>query len=214
MFLSDTVVIIIIYCESFPSRRCFFTTESLQMKHTFLKEIRQTFGSGGFVCSFNEKELAEFHHFLECGFLFNNPSKVKKGIQWVGNQDGALWLLNQSVHINANGDLIPVDQSPYSWQPIGGPTIELMGKSNTAGKFSLECDIQVPLESSSCLHNLLQRMQPVFKHNYMAGEFMFLEVISLSSHSVKWVKELGIDTINQCGGSAHYCHLYSQSLVN
>lgn len=56
-----------------------------------------------------------------CSF---NPSKVKKGIQWVGNQDDALWVLNQSVHINADGDQIPLDESPYSWQPIGGPTIE------------------------------------------------------------------------------------------
>ena len=132
------VVILMVNCELFLCRRCFYTTESLQMKHTFLKEIRQTFGSGGFVCSFNEKELAEFHHFLERDFPFSNPSKVKKGIQWVGNQDDALWVLNQSVHINADGDQIPVDESPYSWQPIGGPTIELLGKGTTAGNFSLE----------------------------------------------------------------------------
>jgi hypothetical protein len=141
------------------------------LKHAFLKDIRQTFGSGGFVCSFNEKELADFHHFLEHGFPFSDPSKVKKGVQWVGKQEDSVWVLNQSVHINADGDRIPPHASPYSWQPIGGPTIELMGKGNTAGKFSLECDIKLPLESSLCLQTLLQKMQPVFKHNFIAGEF-------------------------------------------
>ena len=140
------------------------------MKHTFLKDIRQTYGSGGFVCSFNEKELAGFHHFSECGFPFSDPQKLKQGVQWVGKQEGAVWVLNQSVHINADGDQIPLDALPHSWQPIGGPTIDLMGKGSTAGKFSLECDIKLPLDSSSSVQNLLQKMQPVFKHNYIAGE--------------------------------------------
>ena len=29
------------------------------------EEIRLTFGSGGFVCSFNENEQADFHQFIE-----------------------------------------------------------------------------------------------------------------------------------------------------
>lgn len=144
------------------------------MKHTFLKDIRQTYGSDGFICSFNEKELADFHHFLERGFPFRDPQKLKQGVQWVGKQDDAVWVLSQSVHINADGDQIPLDASPYSWQPIGGPTIDLMGKGSTAGKFSLECDIKLPLESFSSLQNLLQKMQPVFKHNYIAGELILL----------------------------------------
>ena len=39
-----------------------------------------TFGDGGFVCSFAEKELAEFHQHLEKDFPFSNPTKAKKGI--------------------------------------------------------------------------------------------------------------------------------------
>ena len=47
-------------------------------------EIRTTFGAGGFVCSFSDKELAEFHHFLERDFPFKDPCKVKTGVTCAG----------------------------------------------------------------------------------------------------------------------------------
>ena len=55
-------------------RLCFHTVESL-LRQNFLKEIRMTFGAGGFMCSFSDKELAEFHHFLEKNFpyYYNDP---------------------------------------------------------------------------------------------------------------------------------------------
>ena len=56
------------------------------VKSNFLKEIRTTFGAGGFVCSLNEKELVEFHQFLERSFQFDDPSKVKKGVYIAGKQ--------------------------------------------------------------------------------------------------------------------------------
>lgn len=34
-----------------------------------------TFGAGGFLCSLSDKELAEFHHFLEKDFHFENPAE-------------------------------------------------------------------------------------------------------------------------------------------
>ena len=45
----------------------------------------------------------------------------------------------------------------------------------------------------------------------MAGEFMFLEVISLSSHSVKWVKELQNGSAHAVGAS--YSGLYEEGEV-
>ena len=64
----------------------------------------------------------------------------------------------------------PVSDSPYAWQPIGGPCMELIGKASAIGKFGLECNIKLPLESFSSTAKLLQAMQPVFRHNFIASE--------------------------------------------
>lgn len=87
------------------------------------------------------------------------------------------WIVGAKSKRAHQWDLITLNASLYSWQSIGGPSIDLMGKGNSAGKFSLECDIKLPLDSSSSLQNLLQKMQPVFKHNYIAGELVLLELI-------------------------------------
>ena len=70
------------------------------MKQQFLKEIRSTFGSGGFVCSCSDKKLAEFHQFLECSFPFDDPAKVKKGVACAGKQpEDNVWIVSNSVHM-------------------------------------------------------------------------------------------------------------------
>ena len=52
-----------------------YTTESLLFKQKFLNEIRVTFKSGGFTCAFNERELIEFHNYLEMSFPFDAEGK-------------------------------------------------------------------------------------------------------------------------------------------
>ena len=50
-----------------------------------------TFGAGGFICSLSDKELAEFHHFLEKGFAFSDPKQVKRGVTCAGKQPEGVW---------------------------------------------------------------------------------------------------------------------------
>ena len=61
-------------------RLSFYTTESPIIKQNFLKQIRSTFGAGGFVCYLTEKELSEFHQHLERNFPFQHQDRVKKGV--------------------------------------------------------------------------------------------------------------------------------------
>jgi len=35
-----------------------------------------------------------------------------------------IWILNNSVHIDHKGNLVSHNESPFAWQPIGGPQIE------------------------------------------------------------------------------------------
>ena len=44
------------------------TMESIQMKQRFLQEIRSTFDYGGLNCSLSERDLSDFHNFLENDF--------------------------------------------------------------------------------------------------------------------------------------------------
>ena len=99
------------------------------------------------MCSFNEKELAEFHQYLEKSFPFSDATKVKCGVFCAGKQPGEeVWALNNHLFIDGNGSAIPEDANRFVWQPIGGPSIELAGKS-TAGAVDLQCSIHLPLLS-------------------------------------------------------------------
>lgn len=147
---------------------CYYTVEALQLRQRFISEIRTTFGAGGFVCSFNEKELADFHQFLEKDFPFSNPTKVKQGVECVGKQPGKeIWALNKHLFIDGNGDPLDDESNTFAWQPIGGPSIALAGKASVP--VDLQCDILIPLQSERPLANLLGVMKVVLKHNFIPG---------------------------------------------
>ena len=149
-------------------------------KQQFMRDLCKTFGTGGLICSFNDKELAEFHQFLEQDFPFSDDSKVKKGIRYAGRQEDGFWVVNPEVHINPSGQLVPVGVSQYNWQPIGGPAIDLIGR-DTGTSISLQCDIKYPLESKESLKALLEAMQSVFKHNFVAGTSLLLLAVHTDS---------------------------------
>ncbi len=69
---------------------CYYTMDSLQFKQRLLSEIRQTFGYGGLNCSFSERELSDFHNYLEKSFPYDDVGRVKTGEDCVGKQqDGS-----------------------------------------------------------------------------------------------------------------------------
>ena len=139
-------------------------------KQQFILDLCKTFGTGGLICSFNDKELAEFHQYMEQTFPFNNEQKVKKRVQYAGRQPGDnLWVLSPTIHINSSGDLVPLSDSKYAWQPIGGPVMQLICKDSSASSMKLESEVELDLECSSSLKHLLEAIRAVFKHNFIAG---------------------------------------------
>lgn len=149
-------------------RLCYYTTESLAIgKQKFLSEIRLTFGSGGFTCSLSERELVEFHNYLEDLFDFQDSAKMKQGVSFVGKQPAPIWILSPNVHISSYGEQIPVEESAFAWQPIGGPQIDLA--LTRSGSFDLQSEICLPLESATPLHNLLECLKHTLKHNFLSG---------------------------------------------
>ena len=138
-----------------------------------MTELRNTFGGGGFICAFSERELSEFHNFLEKEFPFTQREKVKKGITCVGKQpiqcqqNQVIWVLNPDIQISEDGSFVPKTESEYVWQPIGGPQIEVTAGRNAP--ISLHSEITLPLESKDSLNKLLQIMASLLKHNFIAG---------------------------------------------
>ena len=116
------------------------------------------------MCSLSDKELAEFHHYLEKDFPFNDPLKVKTGVLCAGKQREGVWVLNKHLHISEDGVEIPEGLLKFAWQPIGGPSIELPNKSSV---IDLQSSIQLPLQSAEALCNLLELMKTLFKHNFI-----------------------------------------------
>ena len=120
--------------------------------------------------------MTDFHNFMEKKFPFSEEGKIKKGVSCVGKQPSnsdqaeSIWVLNPYVQMNQRGYLISSMQSPYVWQPIGGPHIELSAGRNTSVSIKLQSEITLPLQSSSPLNNFLGLMTKTLKHNFVAGE--------------------------------------------
>ena len=98
--------------------------ESLVTKQRFLSDIRSTFGYGGLNCSLSDRDLADYHNFLERDFNFSEAGRTKLGVRCVGRQMSGkelknIWVLNPQVHINSQGVIISLADSEYMWQPIG-----------------------------------------------------------------------------------------------
>ena len=106
------------------------------------------------MCSLSDKELAEFHNFLEKNFPYNDPKRVKRGVVCAGKQPESVWALNKHLFVDENGVEIPEESAKLAWPPIGGPCIELAGKIQHS-TIDLQSQINRPLESVAPLHNLV-----------------------------------------------------------
>lgn len=108
---------------------------------------------------------------MEKDFPFNDKKRMKLGLATVGKQSGNVWVLNQGIHVSADGELVALPVSPYAWQPIGGLCVELALKGQSGSAINMESQVTLLLESARTLNRLLQRMKNVFKHNFIAGKY-------------------------------------------
>ena len=72
---------------------------------------------------------------------------------------------------NNKGYLLGVETF-FTWQPLGGPQIEINNASNKSqALFELQSDIHIPLESKVSLNNLLHCMEQILKHNFISVKY-------------------------------------------
>jgi hypothetical protein len=149
-------------------RECYYTMENIHFKIKFLQDIRLTTGVGGYSCSFNDREMVEFHQELERRFSHESENAHKRGVSCVGRQpEMNVWVLNPNVHINEDGHLI--ENSELVWTPIGGPCLELMGsRKGETQRYDIHSDITLPLTTAP-IEECGILLKNILKHNYVPG---------------------------------------------
>ena len=71
-----------------------------------------------------------------------------------GGSSSSVWVLNEEIQIDENGELFSLQSSDYVWQPIGGPCIELL-YARANNQVDLRSTIETPL-SVDPLRELVQ----------------------------------------------------------
>ena len=143
-------------------RNCYFTMAAAHKKNEFVTQLSASYGSGGLMCSFNDKELTQYVEWKRR--IFNSTEREeKKGVLTIGKQPcGKLWVLAEDCCIDNNGELC-IDYI-YVWLKklvtYGHAHKELMLED-------LKCSISKPLSTEN-LKPLLQSLEICLGHNFLS----------------------------------------------
>ena len=89
-----------IYTDLF-FRSCYFIIAAAHKKNDFVAQLTASFGSGGLMCSFNDKELTQYVEWKQRIFK-RSTREQKKGVLTVGKQPcGKFWVLAENCCINS-----------------------------------------------------------------------------------------------------------------
>ena len=122
-------------------RVCYFTTAAVNKKVDFLHQINSTFGSGGLMCSLNDKELSQYVTWKKLCFHKSYPDREpKKGVLSLGKQKcGKIWIFSQNVAFNRDGAFATNHKYVWLKNCIAG---SLLPKEIPLDAIS--CDINIP----------------------------------------------------------------------
>ena len=122
------------------------------------------------VCSFSDKELAQYISYKRRCFHKDQPDYVARvGVLSLGKQVcGKVWFFSDKVALNSNGQIISYSEHNYVWLKYS----VLLG--NNSKELSLEeitCDIELPLSISS-FSALLKTLKTCLMHNFLSCVLM------------------------------------------
>ena len=103
----------------------FFTMEDCTKTTRFLKALNGGGNKGGLFCQLKDQELNKYVMTLAEDFQRNSPDafeKPKIAPSHHGRQEHDIWVLNDNCQIDAAGNLLNLDDSPYEW--LAGTTGE------------------------------------------------------------------------------------------
>lgn len=143
---------------------------AVHRKVDFINQINSTFGSGGMVCSFNDKELAQYISWKrQCFHKDRSEYLPKVGVTSLGKQGcGDVWFFSENLAINSDGQQVDYSAHKYVWLKnsvlLGSNTKELSLEEIT-------CDVKLPL-SNKPFPVLLDTLETCPKHNFLSCVLM------------------------------------------
>ncbi len=145
-------------------RICYFTTSAVHKKVDFITQINSTFGSGGLVCSFSDKELAQYISWKKCKFHKSHPNREPKiGVLFLGKQKcGNIWVFSKDIAFNKDG----LDTSSHNYVWLKN-SISLGGNSKELSFEEITFDIKVST-SNQIFPELLDTLETCLAHNYLS----------------------------------------------
>ncbi len=124
-------------------------------KDKFMLQLNFSHSEGGFTCSFNDYQLAEF---IQHQCRASETLPTKDAVEYVGPQSDGSWVLGPKLFIDSQGSIQDPSESKYAW--IGnlyeGPGIAY---DSTA------CSIELPL-STTPLNELFMWAKENLHHNF------------------------------------------------
>lgn len=155
-------------------------------KNDFVTQLSASFGSGGLMCSFNDKELTQYIEYKRRTFKRTNREK-KQGVLTIGKQPcGKIWVLAENCFIDCNGQLSK--DHVYVWLK------KLVTYGHTQKDLMLEdlkCSIFKPLSTAN-LESLLQSLETCLGHNFLSG------LLLMGAGAMAFHYKTIIDTLRSC----------------
>jgi hypothetical protein len=125
----------------------------------FIEQINYSFGSGGMACAFNEKEIFECIPYIRDSGP--HPLPQLKAARHLGRQIRPIWVINEDVQIDEDGQLVCPQVSGYVW----------LSESHIPEVRVSVCDtlprIMLPLTSHPL--DKVVRLVQCFKHNALSS---------------------------------------------
>lgn len=144
----------------------------MHKKIDFINQINATFGSGGMICSFNDKELSQYISWKKQLFYNNHPEREsKEGVLSLGKQKcGSIWIFSQNVAITRDGLL--ATNHKYVWLKncltLGGSSPkEISLDEITCNINSVHDDNSTSIVNSK-FEELLETLDECLDHNYLS----------------------------------------------
>ena len=159
------------------------------------------------MCTFTEKEMAEYVKHKKTVFHNNNPQGIKKAVSVIGKQpQSSVYVLGPHASFDESGNLLHCDECDVVW-------VSDMVSGAGVASYNLVCDIVTPL-SLSPLHKLFNLIPNVFKHNTipvvlmlgaacMAFHYKLIQSIKKCCPVHLHLALLGLEKLSHCVAPLH-----------
>lgn len=110
------------------------------------------------MCTFSEKDIAEYIKHKKTAFHNSNPNAIKKAVSVIGKQPHSnIYVLRPNAIFDNSGKLLGSDECNVVW-------VSDIVSGEGVASYSLVCEIVTP-PSTIALGELFEVMPIVFKHN-------------------------------------------------